>query len=472
MSISTKLQRLTKENLVALIVDVSGRHDDIDDIITSYFTLTNTKNSAQESTSAAQLYLNLQVDQLTAVDQFFHYRDAHILQARCERLVQDIAGLAETDTEQALTLLDRILEQHGQIFNCVDDSDGFIGDVMHEFVQLWLQIATRLRELKPGARHWVEAVFGYYANNDYGCFDDLISNSACVLSENELLDLAQRFERDAQAAICADQSEHYNSALAHADLGLRQVAQALQDMTLYERSVLIGSPQPNSFELEDVIRYALELERFDRADYWLKQLQLQGDHRRYTTLNNLLLEQQGNLKQLKHNLLSEWQRQPQFYALQDYWQHANQDEQQQVIAELIVRMNQLDNPENVLQMLLFTGQQDIGAEYLIARYASLEGSFYSTVLNWLAAFEEAGQTLAVILCYRLLLLDVLDRGYSKAYRYAAHYFNALLVLDKAQPYYREFDNAMEFIAALQAKHGRKKAFWREAGYPAKSSEAR
>lgn len=472
MTISTKLQDLSKENLIALVADVSGRHADIDDIIASYVALTSTKKSATEPASAVELYLKLQIEQLTASGQFFHYRDAHILQARLERLMQDIARLADTEAEQALALLDSLLERHGQVFDCVDDSDGYVGDVMHEAVQLWLQTAAHLREIQPQARNWVEVVLGYYANNEYGCFDYIISDSTCMLSENELRDLAERFERDAHKAALTDESGYYNSALSSAYLGLRQVAQALQDMTLYERSVLIGSPQPNSFELEDVIRYALELERFDRADYWLKQLQLQGDHRRYTTLNNLLLEQQGNLKQLKHNLLSEWQRQPQFYALQDYWQHANQDEQQQVIAELVVRMNQLDNPENVLQMLLFTGQQDIGAEYLIARYASLEGSFYSTVLNWLAAFEEAGQTLAVILCYRLLLLDVLDRGYSKAYRYAAHYFNALLVLDKAQPYYREFDNAMEFIAALQAKHGRKKAFWREAGYPAKSSEAR
>lgn len=472
MTISTKLQDLSKENLIALVADVSGRHADIDDIIASYVALTSTKKSATEPASAVELYLKLQIEQLTASGQFFHYRDAHILQARLERLMQDIARLADTEAEQALALLDSLLERHGQVFDCVDDSDGYVGDVMHEAVQLWLQTAAHLREIQPQARNWVEVVLGYYANNEYGCFDYIISDSTCMLSENELRDLAERFERDAHKAALTDESGYYNSALSSAYLGLRQVAQALQDMTLYERSVLIGSPQPNSLQLDDMIRYALTLERFDRAEYWLQQPQLQADHRRCTELSNLLLEKQGNLEQLKHNLLSDWQNRPLPHTLYAYWEHAEQDEKHSIVAELITRLDQLENPSDALQMLLFTEQHDTAAEYLIAQYARLSGSFYSTVLQWLAEFEAAGQTLAVILCYRLLLLDVLDRGYSKAYRYAAHYFNALLVLDKAQPYYREFDNAMEFIAALQAKHGRKKAFWREAGYPAKSGEAR
>ncbi len=70
-------------------------------------------------------------------------------------------------------------------------------------------------------------------------------------------------------------------------------------------------------------------------------------------------------------------------------------------------------------------------------------------------------------------MAVLDRGCSKAYRYAAGYFNALPALDKkANPDYQRLESAAAFIAKLQARHGLKRAFWREAGYPAKGSSAK
>ena len=70
--------------------------------------------------------------------------------------LQGIATLAENNEEQALVLLDRLLERHDQLFEWVDDSNGYIGDLMHEAVQLWLQVASRVREKKPEARNWVD----------------------------------------------------------------------------------------------------------------------------------------------------------------------------------------------------------------------------------------------------------------------------------------------------------------------------
>lgn len=470
MSIQGQLQHLSKDTLIALIDYLSEYYDGVDELIATYLALSSEQGFTGGAVSHSRLAK--QLESLTTSDDFFDYRDAHMLHAQAVSIVQDIAALAEDDAEQALVLLDKLLERHGQLFERVDDSGGYIGDLVREAVQLWLQVASRVRERKPEARNWTEAVLGYYTHNDYGCFDSIISDSSCLLSEAELRDLAERFERDAQAALRTDMTGKYNSSLSHARLGLSQAAKALQDIALYERSVLINSPQPNSFQLENLIRYAIELEKFDRAEYWLQQPEWHTNQGLQTSLKNLLLEKQGNIEQLKANLLDEWQDKPRLFTLDAYWSHADKNEREDITAELLARANQLDDSEEVLGMLLFTEHLDAAAEYLITQHERLADSYYATVLSWLDVFEEAGQTLAVIICYRLLLLDVLGRGYSKAYRYAAHYFNTLLALDKKKnPEYRELENAGEFIATLQAKHGLKRSFWREAGYPAKGSKA-
>lgn len=470
MGIQNQLEHLSKDTLITLIDYLSEYYDGVDEIIATYLALSGEQGFTGEAENHSQLAK--QLESLTKSDKFFHYHEAHILNAQGVHLLQGIATLAENNAEQALALLDRLLERHDRLFERVDDSNGYIGDLMHEAAQLWLQVASRVREKKPEARNWVDVVLGYYTHNDYSCFDSIISDSSCLLRKTELRGLAERFERDAQATLRTDITDRYNSSLSHACLGLSQVAKALEDISLYERSVLISSPQPNSFQLEDIIHYALKLERFDRAEYWLQQPEWHTNQELQTSLKNLLLEKQGNIEQLKENLLSEWQDKPRHFTLSAYWSHADKNEQKDITAELLARANELDDPEEVLDMLLFTEQLDAAAEYLITQHERLTDSYYATVLSWLDVFEEAGQTLAVIVCYRLLLLDVLGRGYSKAYRYAARYFNTLLTLDKKKkPDYRELESAGEFIATLQAKHGLKRSFWREAGYPAKGSKA-
>lgn len=465
MSIESKLQKMPHETLVALLADLYERYGDIDEIIDSY--LEHTELESQRG-GVCDTELGRQVESLTSVGQFYHYREAYALSERCERILQGIDNLAAVNTEQALALLDVLLNRHERIYESVDDSDGFIGEVMQQAVQLWLQVAAQLRKQQPDARQWVDTVLKYNSQNDYGCFDELISSSRCLLTENELQALASHFEQQAQAAASLELGdEHYNAPLANACLGLRAAAEALQDFSLYERSLLINSPVPNTLQLERLIGYALELEKFERAKYWLQQPQWKHDQNRQTHLNNQLLLRQGHIEQLKQNLLSDWRLNPRSFTLQNYWEHATQKERISLTIELLSRVEQLGNKEDALSMLLFVGQVEEAAEYLIFHQAELKRYYYSTLLNWLESFQQAGQTLAVIVCYRLLLLDVLERGYSRAYHHAARYFNALLKLDKTQPDYQGLDSAQEFIAVLQAKHGRKRSFWQAAGYPAK-----
>lgn len=472
-SIEAKLKKLPYEVLVALVADLYERYEDIEEIIDSCLECMRLENeSADMDENLPATGLAQQIDRLTSTSHFYNFHEVYLLGEQCENVLQDIADLAEQDTEQALGLLDVLLSRHGQLHECVDDSHGVVGEAMQQAVQLWLQVAAQLRKQQPDARQWVEAVLKYNSQNDYGCFDELISSSRCLLTENELQMLARQFEQQAQVAVSIQRGdEHYNAPLENACLGLRAVAEALQDFDLYEQSLLIKSPVPNTLQLERLIGYALELEEFERARHWLQQPQWQHDKNKHKYLNNQLLLRQGYIDQLKQNLLSDWRLNPHSFTLQMYWEHATRDEKNSLTAELLSRVEQLDSQEETLNMLLFVGEVTVAAEYLVAQQAGLTRCYYSTLLYWLENFERAGQTLAMIICYRLLLLDVLDRGYSRAYHHAARYFNALLKLDKARPDYQGLASAQEFIATLQARHGRKRSFWQEAKYPAKGQPA-
>lgn len=469
MSVIKHLRGLPKPALIALIDDLYGRYGDIDEIIEDHLEQQSEEHES-ESESLPNLlpYLQRQVSQLVTSQAYIDYRSAQGFSERLEQLLVDICDLAEADAAQALALLDQLLEHHGDMLERVDDSDGYLGDALGAAVELWLAVASTLRCEQPEARDWVADVCALHDNNDYGCFDDILSLSHSLLTAQELRTLAANFAQAARSAIATHSGDGYNHQAADACIGLRAVAEALSDIELYEQATLLTSPQPNPLQLQQLIEYALRIDALERADYWLQQPQWRADQRLHAQLHNQLLKHQGNLGQLKHNLLQAYQQSPSLFNLEAYWEYADPAERQAVSQQIKQQFNADSDPSEAIQLLLFINAVDQAAEYLIEHHTRLQGRWYGTLLNWLEHFEAAGQTLASILCYRLLLNDLLDRGYSRAYHHGARYFHKLLQLDATQPDYRGLDNAQSYIATLQNKHWRKRSFWNDAGYPNKA----
>lgn len=241
MTLKHQLKNLHPTALIAIIESVYGRYDDIDELIDCHLDTFSDLLRADANPSRliadnklARL-LKRQLDLVVAEDQFIDYRASHAYAARLERLLLDIEALAEDSPAQALPLVEDMLNRHGAIIEGVDDSGGGVGDVLAQAASIWLDIAAGLRNNGDESRNWVEAVVALYEKNDYGCLDDLISQSAELLSEGELRQLAQRFEKDAQKALADKRITGYNSKTTHACLGIQSVAIALSDMELFEK---------------------------------------------------------------------------------------------------------------------------------------------------------------------------------------------------------------------------------------------
>lgn len=125
-----------------------------------------------------------------------------------------------------------------------------------------------------------------------------------------------------------------------------------------------------------------------------------------------------------------------------------------------------------LELLLSLQKFDKALTLALENTEKLEQVFYSTLLYLLDLIPEDDKkendkkeniegtyALLKVILYRCLLSDLLNRAYSKAYRYGAGYLKQLRKLDILLKDNQSLGNHQTFEAHIRAKHGRKRSFW-------------
>lgn len=467
LDIEQKLHNCSRDELVALVGKLYGIHSDTDIVIDTYLNTLAGNVEMSEEVEAFRRHL----DSIIFENDFIDYRQAGPFARRLGTLLESTCNtLGEEDPRAALQLLDYFLSMADRLFEQADDSGGDIGMLFRETVGLWLDVAADIRNMGlDDETDWVARVLHFFDRNDYGCFDDIIANSDVLLDEEELRQMAWRFENDARKALKQPENPaSYNHQAMHACIGLASVATALKDMALYEKSTLIHSPEPNALQMAAIVRFALEIHDYERARHWLDQPGWEQHAGEHTRLTNEMLKQQGHIGELKENLLRRFFEQADSDLLGTYWNLADSGEKEAIQPRVSALALKTGSLSQAVEMLLIVKNTAEAAQLLTDRADELSRQHYSRLTDWVEAFERAGLTLATVLCYRALLSDILDQGRSKAYRYAADYFHKLLQLDRQQPDYRHFCNAQQYIEQLQQVHWRKRLFWSKANHPNKS----
>ncbi len=172
----------------------------------------------------------------------------------------------------------------------------------------------------------------------------------------------------------------------------------------------------------------------------------------------------GQTDDLKQRLLESFKEKPNGPALFAYWQFSNEQEKREMAEYVLDLVQRHSAVEESIQMLLYIEETYKAANLLVNQYNQITNVNYGLLLDWVESFEQANHTMAQIVCYRMLLDDILDRGQSKAYHHGAEYFHKLLALDSKHPDYGKLVDAQAFIQGLQEKHGRKRSFWDKAHY--------
>jgi hypothetical protein len=282
-----------------------------------------------------------------------------------------------------------------------------------------------------------------------------------LLSEEQLKQLARRYEGEIRQA----QKKHVEKGRTNMEslsgrVALGSIAKALKDPVLYERSVIIDSPQPNDLQKIDIIAVYIEFNQLDKALYWLNTdwgSRFESDR---LQLLEKVYEKNGDTEQLRHTRQQIYQLEPSYTHLFRYIEILDEEEKNTVKQQAIKQAEQGGNITISADLLLQLGETKRAQQMLISRYQELTDCYYQHLIKLVKQFEKSDCLLATTACYRVLLEDILNRGNSKAYTHAARYFKKLqLIADEIN----NFEPLIEhsgFIDQLKNDHGRKFSFWK------------
>ena len=389
---------------------------------------------------------------------FIDYRASTAFARDLEGILADIErGLLDSAPKLAFELVDKFLATAESVLNRVDDSSGEIGGVYRDAVLLWLTAAKAWGDTKID---WQERVYQLYESNDYGVLDPLLPNSHILLDGDQLKQLAWRYELEARQAVRdKDPEDQLGWASITRRVALGSVAEALKDPALYERSVLICSPEPNDLQKKDIVAMYIRFGQFDEALRWLNtdwESRFETDR---LVLCEQLYEQSGDSDQLCRVRQTLYQREQSFTRLERYLAVLNKDEQAAVRQQAIEQAEQGRDLTVSANLLLQLDEVERAQQLVVSRYAELADCFYGTLTNLVKQFDKAACPLASTACYRALLLDILQSGRTTAYTHAARYYKKLEALADQIIDFTPLAGRKAFLNQLEREHGRKRSFW-------------
>ncbi len=406
--------------------------------------------------------INKRIQSVKRGRKFVDYYASQSFALDLESITHDIeTGLLQSSPALAFDLVDKFLATAEKVLERCDDSNGYIGEVYREATLLWLNAASRWTDSKE---NWLERVYQLYQQNDYGILDPLLPNSHLLLSDEQLKQLAWRYESELKQAIkTPTKNKGFNLLTLSPSVALCSVAEALKDPSLHERATLLTSPKPNDLQKKTIVKMYLKFEQVDKALEWLNTpWDSRFSYDRLSLLDNVycLNGDHEKLKEVRYQL---YQSLREYDDFKNYLDILNENEKKEAIAEAIATAEQAKNFSTEVTMLFELGEDKRAQNLVLSNPVDAANCYYSYLLEFAKRFEKSTLPLAAIACYRYLLLDILARAKSKSYGHAVKYYKKLAQLDTQVESYAILISYDDFLQQLKAEHGRKRSFWDRLG---------
>ncbi len=356
------------------------------------------------------------------------------------------------DAAAAFALADAFIQTDASVYERIDDSSGIVADAYRDACRLWLEAASRI----PEPRDWVALLFERAEKDDYGVREVLLSGAATLLPEAQLRRLVQQFE---EVAARADATRQEGGTWIHSSgrAEIMLLARALRDPALNERAVAGYGGMLNSIQLRQVAEFFLECGDADGALARLRQIpESSGVDWHLVARCHAALGQRGPQIDALWRLFEASLSWTAFEMLLALHEPAARDAAQRRAREWAL---EYDHTAAAVEFLLRGGWPDDAERRAVERAGELKESGYSQLLELVELAHAAGRPRIEVVCYRALLLDVLERARSKAYHHAARYLVRLEELDREVAPGDPLGLHAEFAAGVRGKHGRKSAFW-------------
>ncbi len=399
-------------------------------------------------------------------------------------LVKDLEGLlgmiettiAPQDPDEAFDLIWSFLQLAPSIHERTDDSNGAVGGVLSDAVDLIAVISPRIsRDRSALAERVLDAV----AEAGFGEFDGIIPATAEALGQEGLEHLKRITQAWAEAPPTEHELEQYRDygIMSSAEDSVRRNKQATRSIILADVADAQGDVDAYMARYSaeqltygtiapDVARRLLDAGRIDEAFDIVTRSRAAEDGKAFRMFRYDLdavyeecLERQGKTEDLKAHLWTTFEQTlsaPCLRTLLKLLPDFDDIEAEEAALDFAEAYPHL---RAAISFLVDWPSHDRAARIVLARAEELDGNSYHSLTTAADALE-AEHPLAATLMRRAMVLDTLTGGKAKRYRYAARHLAECQSCDAVIDGYGDFPSHTQFLEVLKQEHGRKHGFWR------------
>jgi hypothetical protein len=436
-----KLIDLGAETLAEALLDIAVYSDTADDLIERLIA-TPKENVQRFKKKLVGLRLSRG---------FIDWRGSSDFARELQMLLQDLkAGV--TDPITGVELVAAFYEADQSILEQCDDSSGDVGDVFRfDAKELFVEYASRCTDKEKIA----DIVLELSRKDSYGVRDTLVDCAGECLPEAVIRTMIAKLQ-----GLADKEEEEYGRR--HHLLVIESLARQIKDAKLFEETRIASRGKLSTAAFIDIARVYLESGDVETSHSWLKKI-TKGDNFKSYERDQLLLEiyqRQGNTEKLIELLYQRYRSNHSVDTLQALLDVIGHDKRDEVVADEVLQIHKsTELEESDAEFLIAVGKIDDAEKYLIKRAEQLDGDFYGSLLPLAQTMESENRDLAASLIYRSLLVSILKRGYTKAYRHGVRYLKKLDKMAATIKDWKNYINHQAFKEQIHQAHGRKRSFW-------------
>ncbi|NKB67714.1 MAG: hypothetical protein GKR89_11685 [Candidatus Latescibacteria bacterium] len=436
------LMKLGAERLTDILLDLSGRNDEIAELV-ERLAATPEENIKRFKARLAGL---------KRAKRFIHRRESYVFARQLEDMLADLKAGTD-DPSSGAELAARFFECDQAVFERCDDSNGAVGDVFRfsarnlfvYFASIWSdkkKLTTRLLRL--------------YAQDGYGVRYGLLEAAQQFLPEEHLRALIERFWENWET----ETGDKYRAR--HWLLGVESLAGQLKDAPLFEKARLAAWPELSTAACLDIAQVYFDAGDNATALSWIERVP-DGEVFQAYKRDNLLLavyRELGDRAGMAETAWRVFRRNRSENTLEELLAVIGKDQREKVIGEETRAIQEKETLSYTdAGFLIQMGRGEEAEGYLLGRVNQLDGSLYNTLLPLAEALEGMERWLAASLLYRALLESILQRAQSKYYHHGVRYLLRLDLLAGRIANWQEVVSHAGYKEGLLEAHGRKSSFW-------------
>jgi hypothetical protein len=384
--------------------------------------------------------------------------------------------VAKIDAAEALELMWRFLALANSVLNRCDDSNGLMGDIFRGAVE---DLARLAHAVKPAPDMLADKVYAALLENGFGQYDRLIETLAASLGQQGLESLKDKFVRLSKEPVKKPAAAErkavgwgsHSGPIYEDEIDERQRQSAIREAL---KSIADAQGDVDSFIAQydaksktmpaiatEIAQRLLTAGRLDEAWSAIDAVEASGPRwlpYEWETTRLAILDALGRSGEAQAFRWTCFERSLNADHLRAYLKRLPDFED--IEAEERALDFAMGAKDHLHALHFLTGWPAFDrAAMLVERHAGTwDGNLYE-ILTAAAAALEAKRPLAATILRRAMIDYTLDHAKSTRYRHAARHLAECDSLAAAIGDFGALAPHRDYVAALQAKHGRKAGFW-------------